>query len=108
MSESKFASIFHNAKTTSTEPPEEKRPRQQPPLPQDQPPPREEKPTRTPRPLGRPPGKRSDPAWKQFSVLLRKDTQREAANILRAKEGGQDLSGLVQSLLDAWIKRQKT
>jgi hypothetical protein len=59
------------------------------------------------KPLGRPPGKRSDPAWKQFSVLLKRETQREAANILRAKDEGLDLSGLVQNLLDGWIKRQK-
>lgn len=59
------------------------------------------------RPLGRPPGKRSDPAWKQFSVLLKRDTQREAATILRARDEGLDLSGLVQSLLESWIKRQK-
>ncbi len=57
--------------------------------------------------LGRPPGKRSDPAWKQFSVLLKRETQREAANILRTKDEGIDLSGLVQNLLDSWIKRQK-
>jgi hypothetical protein len=105
MSESKFANIFQNAKATSTEPAQEPPPQRPP---QEPPPARGEKPPRTPRPLGRPPGKRSDPAWKQFSVLLRKETQREAANILRAKEGGQDLSGLVQNLLDAWIKRQNT
>jgi len=57
--------------------------------------------------VGRPPGKRSDPAWKQFSVLLRKDTQREASGILRAKDEG-DFSGLVQKLLEGWIARQKT
>jgi hypothetical protein len=69
-----------------------------------------EKPSPAPaaRPLGRPPGKRSDPAWKQFSVLLKRDTQREAAAILRAKDEGLDLSGLVQSLLESWIKRQKS
>lgn len=60
------------------------------------------------RPLGRPPGKRSDPAWKQFSVLLKRETQREAAAILRRKDEGQDLSGLVESLLESWIKRQKS
>jgi hypothetical protein len=57
--------------------------------------------------VGRPPGKRSDPAWKQFSVLLRKDTQREASGILRAKDEG-DFSGLVQQLLESWIARQKS
>lgn len=60
------------------------------------------------RPLGRPPGKRSDPAWKQFSVLLKKDTQRAAAAVLKAKDEGLDLSELVQSLLESWLKRQKS
>jgi hypothetical protein len=58
-------------------------------------------------PVGRPPGKRSDPAWKQFSVLLRKDTQREASAILRARDEG-DFSGLVQKLLEGWIVSQRS
>jgi hypothetical protein len=62
---------------------------------------------RTARAIGRPPGKRSDPAWKQYSVLLRRETQREAAKILRDKDEG-DLSGLVQKLLDVWVKKQRT
>jgi hypothetical protein len=62
----------------------------------------------TARPLGRPPGKRSDPAWKQFSVLLKKETHRAAANILREQEQGEDFSGLVQNLVESWIKRQKS
>ena len=91
MAESKFDKLFQNA----TSEPENPRPRHV-----------ENKPP-TARPLGRPPGKRSDPAWKQFSVLLKKETQREAANILRAKYEGLDLSSLVQNLLESWIKRQK-
>jgi hypothetical protein len=63
--------------------------------------------TGTGRPVGRPAGKRSDPAFKQFSVLLRRDTQREAANLLREKDEGLDLSGLMQDLLADWVKRQK-
>jgi hypothetical protein len=62
---------------------------------------------KTARAIGRPPGKRSDPAWKQYSVLLRRETQREAAKILRDKDEG-DLSGLVQKLLDVWVKKQRT
>ena len=61
----------------------------------------------TARPIGRPPGKRSDPAWKQYSVLLRRETQRQAAAILRDRDDGQDLSGLVQKLLETWVKKQK-
>lgn len=59
------------------------------------------------RPIGRPPGKRSDPAWKQFSVLLKRETQRQASKILRDKDDGLDFSGLVQNLLEHWIKRHK-
>ena len=91
MAESKFDKLFQNA---GAEPEKTRR--------------RVEKQPPTARPLGRPPGKRSDPAWKQFSVLLKKETQREAANILRAKDEGLDLSGLVQNLLESWIKRQKS
>jgi len=58
------------------------------------------------RPPGRPPGKRSDPAWKQFSVLLRRETQRKAVDMLRDADDGRDLSWLVQSLLEGWIKKQ--
>jgi hypothetical protein len=58
------------------------------------------------RSVGRPPGKRSDPEWKQYSVLLRRTTQREASNMLRDKDGGLDLSGLIESLLEGWIKQQ--
>jgi hypothetical protein len=95
MAESKFDKLFQNA---GAEPPAEpENPRR-----------RMEKQPPTARPLGRPPGKRSDPAWKQFSVLLKKETQREAANILRAKDEGLDLSGLVQNLLESWIKKQRS
>lgn len=90
--ESKFAGIFKKA--TNIEPDEQEgRVEASPPL--------------AIRPLGRPPGKRSDPAWKQFSVLLKRDTQREAVNILRSNDAGLDLSGLVQNLLEGWIKQQK-
>jgi len=92
MSESKFSGIFQNAKTTTTE---------------AEPPPQADRPPRAARPIGRPPGKRSDPAWKQFSLLIKKNTQREAVSLLRAKDSGLDLSGLVQDLLEAWIKKQK-
>ena len=105
MAESKFDRIFQNATPPAAAEPATAEPEQQRPAQQ-----RIEKPPATPaaRPLGRPPGKRSDPAWKQFSVLLKRETQREAAAILKAKDEGQDLSGLVQSLLESWTKRQKS
>jgi hypothetical protein len=94
MSESKFSGIFDKAKAAPTDEA------------QPEPPERKLKLPPAARPLGRPPGKRSDPEWKQFSVLLKRDTQREAVNLLRAKNGGLDLSGLIQSLLEGWIKKQ--
>ena len=96
MAESKFDKLFQNAGAEPPDEPEKTHRR------------RVEKQSPPARPLGRPPGKRSDPAWKQFSVLLKKETQREAASILRAKDEGLDLSVLVQNLLESWIKRQKS
>lgn len=66
--------------------------------------------SRTARAVGRPPGKRSDPEWKQFSVLLRKRTQREATTILRSEQGddgARDLSDLVQELLERWVEERR-
>ena len=96
MAESKFDRIFEGRAEPVTTP-ATKVPLQQP-----------ETPTYPPvRSIGRPPGKRSNPAWKQYSVLLKKETQREATNILRAKDEGLDFSGLVQNLVEGWIKGQK-
>jgi hypothetical protein len=57
---------------------------------------------------GRPPGKRSDPAWKLYSHFLKKQTHREATNILRNEENGRDLSDVLQQLLEEWVSQQKT
>ena len=91
MAESKFSALFQNSAAAEPEKAPERR----------------EKPRPATKPIGRPRGKRSDPAWKQFSVLLKKETQREAARLLRDKDAGQDLSGLVQHLLENWIKKEK-
>ena len=56
---------------------------------------------------GRPPGKRSDPAWKLYSHFLKKQTHREATNILRNEEHSRDLSDVLQQLLEEWLLRQK-
>ena len=56
---------------------------------------------------GRPPGKRSDPAYKQYSVLLKRQTHQQVTRILRDREDGQDASELVQQLLEQWLKRQQ-
>ena len=56
---------------------------------------------------GRPPGKRSDPAWKLYSHFLKKQTHREVTNILRNEENGQNLSDLLQQLLEQWLIQHK-
>ena len=56
---------------------------------------------------GRPPGKRSDPAWKLYSHFLKKQTHREATNILRNEENSRDLSDVLQQLLEEWFLQQK-
>ena len=93
--ESKFAGIFQNATPPAAPSPE--------PEPAEAPPP-------VARPLGRPHGKRSDPAWKQFSVLLRRQTQREAVIILRSEQieaETRDLSDLLQELLEQWVAERR-
>ena len=56
---------------------------------------------------GRPPGKRSDPAWKLYSHFLKRQTHREVTNILRNEENGRDLSDVLQQLLEEWLLRHK-
>ena len=58
------------------------------------------------RTVGRPPGKRSDPDYKQYSVLLRRQTHRKVSSLLREREGGQDVSELVELLLEKWLAEQ--
>ncbi len=112
MPESKFAGIFRNAK--EPEPPSEIH-RQPGRIEEASPPARVRAPARVtklpsegPRPVGRPPGKRSDPDWKQYSILLRRETQREAVSHLRDKGEGSDLSGLMQKLLEGWVRRHRS
>ena len=54
----------------------------------------------------KPQGKRSDPAWKQYSVLLKKESHMQASMILRQKYEGVDVSDLMQALLDNWLKTE--
>lgn len=92
--ESKFAGIFQSAAPAAAEAAPERAEVQQ----------------SVVRPLGRPHGKRSNPAWKQFSVLLKKDTQREAVAILRSEAGegeSRDLSDLLQEILEQWVSGRR-
>jgi len=56
---------------------------------------------------GRPPGKRSDPEYKQYSVLLKRHTHRQVTNILRNQEDRPDVSALLQQLLEQWLETQQ-
>jgi hypothetical protein len=69
MAESKFAGIFQHGLTEEPTVAE-----------------RTEKRTAALKVPGRPPGKRSDPEYKQYSVLLKKQTHRQVTTILRERE----------------------
>jgi len=56
----------------------------------------------------RAPGKRSDPAWTQHTVMLKKATHRAAAQILLHQDGGMDMSDLIERLLAAWVSQHRT
>jgi hypothetical protein len=90
MAESKFAGIFQHSL------PEEPRASE-----------RTEKRIAALRALGRPPGKRSDPEYKQYSVLLKKETHRQVTRRLRDQEDGPDVSELLQQLLEQWLEKQQ-
>jgi hypothetical protein len=90
MAESKFAGIFQHSTAADLDAPE-----------------RLEKHTAPVKALGRPPGKRSHPDYKQYSLLLKKHTHRQVTTLLRDQENGQDLSELVQQLLEQWVTKQQ-
>lgn len=57
-------------------------------------------PPKPPKPLG----KRSDPAFKQYSVLLKKDDHARALEWLRQSGTGHDFADLMQSLLENHLR----
>jgi hypothetical protein len=93
MAESKFAGIFQNS------PPETLAPErtEKAPLPASAP----------VKVLGRPPGKRSNPEYTPVQVLLKKQTHKLARRILTDLDNGQDVSELVQALLEQWVAKQQ-
>src|SRR4051794_31262567 len=56
---------------------------------------------------GRPPGKSSDPEWEQTTVQLKRATKKAARALLIAHDDGQDLSEVLQELLDQWVKKRQ-
>ena len=91
MAESKFAGIFQHSLAEESPTAE-----------------RREKPTTVLKAPGRPPGKRSDPEYKQYSVLLKRHTHREVMKLLRDQEDRPDVSELLQQLLEQWLEKQQT
>jgi hypothetical protein len=91
MVESKFSGIFQNS---TVEPPQA-------------PGRNEKKPPAPVKALGRPPGKRSNPDYGPVQVLLKKQTHKQARRILSDLDDGQDVSELVQSLLEQWVAKQQ-
>lgn len=56
--------------------------------------------------LGRPrTGKRSDPAFRQVSAWIRKDTYDEVTKRLFLEENRREFSELVQDLLKGWLSK---
>lgn len=49
-------------------------------------------------------GKRSNPDWKLYSHFLKRQTQRAAVARLQAEDSTQDLSDVLQDLLEKWLK----
>ena len=56
---------------------------------------------------GRPIGKRGNPDYKQYTVLLKAVTHRKALDYLRLKSDRPDFSDLLETLLAAWNRKQK-
>jgi hypothetical protein len=52
----------------------------------------------------RPRSKRSDPAWRPYTLMLKTETHTEAGIILKRMDTGQDLSDLAQELFEQWVK----
>jgi hypothetical protein len=53
----------------------------------------------------RPRSKRSDPAWRPYTLMLKIETHTEASIILKRLDTGQDLSDLAQELFEEWVRK---
>src|SRR6185312_14367571 len=49
-------------------------------------------------------GKRSNPEWKLYSHFLKRQTHKAAVARLQAEDSDQDLSDVLQELLENWLK----
>ena len=61
------------------------------------------------RPASRVPAKKlaltksKNPAWKAYSLFLKKETHSEMNFLLRKQDAGEDMSDLVQRLVEKWV-----
>jgi hypothetical protein len=102
MAESKFSALFDNAQAAE---PAHLEPQETAERSERRPIARAKEPTRHAGP-GRPPGKSSNPEWEQTTVQLKRATKRAARAILLTLEG-QDLSEVLQQLLEEWVKKRQ-
>jgi hypothetical protein len=56
-------------------------------------------------PAGRPPGKKSDPRYKQHSWLVKRENAKIAGRIWEDQYGDRDMSNLVDKLLEKFISQ---
>lgn len=59
-----------------------------------------------PKRRGRPPAKRSDPAYMGFTTYIHRETHHNVKMRLLANKEGQELSELVEDLLCTWLQRK--
>lgn len=52
-------------------------------------------------------GMRSDPAFSQYTIFLRKSAHHRAVAILHEKNEGTVFSELVQELLEGWLEKNR-
>jgi hypothetical protein len=56
--------------------------------------------------MGRPSGKRTDPAFVQITAYIRRDTHRDVKIELLKEAKGREFSTLLEDLLSAWLKKR--
>lgn len=66
-------------------------------------------PTRVPltRSVTKPAPKSKDPEWKGYSLFLKKETHAEMNFLLRRREPKEDMSDLVQRLVERWVSEHR-
>lgn len=53
----------------------------------------------------KPRSKSSDPAWKPYTLMLKKDTHTQAGILLKRLDTGEDMSDVAQRLFEEWLAK---